>query len=95
MVVIHHALRRYFVPSAMMVPKVGVGGWMPMPMKPKIASKIIMRATSSRATKATGGRMLGAICCSMMRIDDAPRMVEARTYSLRRSDIVTLRTTRA
>ena len=46
MVVIHHALRRYFVPSAMMVPKVGVGGWMPMPMKPKIASKINMRATA-------------------------------------------------
>src|SRR4030095_10799327 len=45
-VVIHQALIKYLVPSAMIVPNVGVGGWMPMPMKPKMASKIIMRATS-------------------------------------------------
>ena len=60
MVAIHQALIRYLRASAMMLPKVGVGGWTPRPMKPRIASKIIMRATSSTATKAIGGRMLGA-----------------------------------
>jgi hypothetical protein len=83
------------VPSAMMLPKVGVGGWMPMPMKPKIDSKIIMRATSSTATKAIGGRMFGAIMRVMMRRSVAPRILAPRTYSFCRSVRVTLRATRA
>ena len=37
-VAIHHALIKYFLPSAMMLPKVGTGGCTPIPMKPRIAS---------------------------------------------------------
>ena len=75
MVAIHQALIRYLRPSAMMLPKVGVGGCTPMPMKPRIASKIIIRATSSTATNAIGGRMLGAISASMISRSEAPRIL--------------------
>jgi len=37
-----------------------------MPMKPRIASNIIIRAMSSTATKAIGGRTLGAIRWKMI-----------------------------
>lgn len=79
----------------MMLPKVGVGGCTPMPMKPRIASKIIIRATSSTATKAIGGRMLGAIGVNMMCRSEAPRIVAPRTYARRRSASATARVTRA
>jgi hypothetical protein len=66
----------------MMLPKVGVGGCTPMPMKPRTASKIIMRAMSSTAPKAMGGSTLGAIICKHdAQMGDAPRILAPRTYS--------------
>ena len=95
LVAIHQALMRYLRPSAMMLPKLGVGGCRPSPRKPRIASKIIIRATSSTATKAIGGSTLGMINNVMIRQSEAPSTLAPRTNSLPRSLCVTLRATRA
>ncbi len=95
MVAIHQALRRYFRPSAMTLPKVGVGGWTPRPRKPSVDSKIIIRAMSRTEANSSGGTRSGASRPTTMRACEAPETWAARTYSRPRSAITTERITRA
>ncbi|MNY21500.1 hypothetical protein D3C86_1550510 [compost metagenome] len=95
MVAIHQALRRYFRPSAMILPKVGVGGWTPRPRNPRVDSKIIIRATSSTEVKITGGSSSGRSKPMIMRASVEPPSLAARTYSRCLSVITILRMMRA
>ncbi len=94
MVAIHHALRRYFRPSAMTLPKVGVGGWTPSrgsPASIRRSSSARCRGPRRRAAAARGAAPAASRRCARAR---PPRPARA-TYSRPRSAITTERITRA
>ncbi len=91
---IHQALSRYLRESAIMLPSLGrrVNA---EPEETQDRFEDHHAATSSTATNAIGGRMLGAANSSRIRQSPAPSTRKPRTYSLPRSATAALRATRA